>query len=195
MPDSGAVKPPREPARLKAFTHFFKNYMSLAAVVTASLPIPISAMKLIPAFAAQSKFLSVYASLFCFLTLAFLFQCRHSLARWMFLKPRPVVALLPLVLIAAALGSAFAYHSTIESSIQDVQNSLIARGVPGASSEEILKQTDYLEIPNAVKLVCLYLGIFRSAESAFVLMALREYLQDLLGLGEERLIRNQGSTI
>ena len=33
-------RPPRAPVRLRAFSQFFKNYMSLAAVVTASLPIP-----------------------------------------------------------------------------------------------------------------------------------------------------------
>ena len=187
-------RPPREPARLKAFSQFFKNYMSLAAVVTASMPIPVSTMKLIPAFAAQSKFLSVYASLFCFLVLAFLFQCRHSLARWMFVESsgRRLVTLLPLMLILCALGCAFAYHATIEKSIRDVQDSLLARGVPGGSSDEILRSTDYLEIPSSVRLVCLYLGIFLCAESAFVLMALREYMQDLLGLDEISLIRGQG---
>lgn len=34
-----------------------------------------------------------------------------------------------------------------------------------------------------------YLGIFMTAELAFLLMALREYLQDLLGLTDARLIR------
>jgi len=186
-------RPPRAPVRLRAFSQFFKNYMSLAAVVTASLPIPISAMKLIPAFAAQSRFLSVYASLFCFLMLAFLFQCRHSLARWMFVesKGRRMVTLLPLVLIVGALVCAFTYHATIEKSIREVQDSLLARGVAGGSSEEILKTTDYLEIPFSVRLVCLYQGIFLCAESAFVLMALREYMQDLLGLDEVGLIRGE----
>lgn len=166
--------------------------MSLAAVVTASLPIPVAAMKLIPAFEAQSKFLSVYASLFCFLTLAFIFQCRHALARWMFSPTAGsrVIKLLPLFLIAASLACVFGYHAMIEDAIRTMQGVLFVRGVSeGITSEEILKNTDYLEIPHAVPLVSLYLGIFLTAEAAFVLMALREYLQDLIGLEERELLR------
>lgn len=189
---NGAMSVPTEPGRLRAFAEFFKNYMSLAALVTASLPIPVAAMKLIPAFEAQSKFLSVYASLFCFLTLAFLFQCRHALSHWMFSRgsAHRTITLLPLLLIAASMICAFSYHATVEDAIRQVQGSLFTRGVvSGTGSDEILKQTDYLEIPHAVRLASLYLGIFLTAEAAFVLMALREYLQDLLGMDEKEMLR------
>jgi hypothetical protein len=34
-----------------------------------------------------------------------------------------------------------------------------------------------------------YIGIFASAEAAFALMAIKEYLQDLLGLSDPDIIR------
>jgi hypothetical protein len=182
------VSAPSEPGRLKAFAHFFKSYMSLAALVTAALPVPVASLKLIPTFEAQTKFLSVYTSLFCFLMLAFLFQCRHSFARWMFLRPRRVVALLPLALILTAFALVLVYHATIESAVRLVQETQLLRGMPAGSTVEVLRDTDYLEIPHALRLAGTYLGFFLAAEAAFILMALREYLQDLLGLEERALI-------
>ena len=54
-------------------------------------------------------------------------------------------------------------------------------------------KTDYMDIPGAIGLVACYLGIFLAAEGAFVLMALREYLQDALGLTEATLIADRPS--
>jgi hypothetical protein len=51
-----------------------------------------------------------------------------------------------------------------------------------------LDKVDATEIPYAVPLAACYLGIFIFAESAFVLMAIREYLQDLLQLDEIALL-------
>jgi hypothetical protein len=52
----------------------------------------------------------------------------------------------------------------------------------------LLSKIDAREIPGSGKLIVAYLGMFVSAESAFVLMALREYLQDALKLEERELI-------
>ncbi len=90
MRDTGAISAvasgtePAEPVRFAAFARFFKAYMGTAAVVTASLPLPVAAFHLIPTYAAQEKFLSTYTSLFCFLLLAYLFYIRHWLGRLMF---------------------------------------------------------------------------------------------------------------
>jgi hypothetical protein len=83
-------EPPKRPERVRAFARFFKNYMSISALVVASLPIPVTALKLIPTFKGQTGILSVYTPLFYFLTLGFIFYIRHFLAKAMFsdfLKP------------------------------------------------------------------------------------------------------------
>ena len=49
--------------------------------------------------------------------------------------------------------------------------------------------TDYREIPNSVQLTVCYVGMFVTAEAAFILMALREYLQDVLKISDTSLIR------
>src|SRR6266567_9394742 len=92
---------PPKPMRLAVFANFFKGYMSVSTIVAASIPIPVASWKLIPIYAQQRGFLTVYASLFCFLLLAFVFSIRHRLARPMFFRGRMggVVAALPAVLI------------------------------------------------------------------------------------------------
>jgi len=106
----------------------------------------------------------------------------------MFLKPRRAVALLPLALILTAFALVLVYHATIESAVRLVQETQLLRGMPAGPTVEVLRDTDYLEIPHALRLAGTYLGFFLTAEAAFILMALREYLQDLLGLEERALI-------
>lgn len=60
--------------------------------------------------------------------------------------------------------------------------------------EAQLKGATLAEIPFGWLLMALYLGFFLSAEAAFVLMALREYLQELLGLSDVSLITGQTGT-
>jgi hypothetical protein len=186
-----------EPRRVKAFAEFFKQYMSVSSVIAASLPIPVTSLQLIPTYAAQTKFLSVYTSLFCFLLLGFIFYSRHTLARWMFRplvkrrsKFRTFIELLPLCLILACACFISAYHWLLQGSIQDAMGDWVRRGVAIGSTQEVLQKTDYMEIPGALGLVVCYLGIFLTAEAAFVLMAIKEYLQDLLGLTENELLTN-----
>lgn len=190
-----------EPRRVRAFVEFFKQYMSVSSVITASLPIPVTALQFIPTYAAQTKFLSVYASISCFLLLGFIFYSRHTLARWMF---RPVTKrrsklgafmhLLPLCLIVACGCFIGAYHWLLQNSIQEAMADWVRRGVAIGSTQEVLQKTDYMDIPGALGLVACYLGIFVAAEGAFVLMAIKEYLQDLLGLTERELIADRPVT-
>jgi hypothetical protein len=65
---------------------------------------------------------------------------------------------------------------------------------PERSSEEELKRRMLEDVPYSLILIGLYLGVFLSAEAAFVLMALREYLQDLLGLSDVDLIAGVGKS-
>lgn len=188
------VAPP-EPRRIQAFARFFKQYMSISSLIAASLPIPVTALKLIPTYAAHTRFLSVYTSLSCFLLLGFIFYSRHTLARWMF---RPAgrrtrslgvfIDLLPLLMILACGCWIGVYHWSLQNSIQVAMSDWVRRGVAIDSTDAVLQMTDYMEIPGSTGLVICYLGIFLSAEAAFVLMAIKEYLQDLLGLTEMELI-------
>ena len=121
----------QEPLRIEGFAQFFKRYISVSSVVTASLPIPIAAAKLIPVYDCQQKFLGTYTSLFCFLLLAFVFYSRHNVARWMFgpqlnlgkSTARGLFSALPLVLIVGSACLVYGYHVQLEASITDVQTS------------------------------------------------------------------------
>ena len=182
---------PHEPARFAAFAQFFKAYMGTASVVTASLPIPVAAFHLIPAYEAQSKFLSTYTSMFCFLMLGYIFYIRHTLGRLMFFtKPdghvaiRAFVSVVPLLLILASLSLIFLYHHYLLDSL----TAFSERGVM-ASTADLLKSADYRDIPDSIALTVCYLGMFLTAEAAFILMALREYLQDVLKIQDTTLIR------
>jgi hypothetical protein len=182
---------PAKSTRLAVFANFFKGYMSVSTIVAASIPIPVGSLKLIPVFSQQRGFLTVYASLFCFLLLAFVFSIRHRLAGPMFRKgpAGALIAALPFVFIVLTLGSVIAYHAVLLQSIEQVRQ----HGGLTISTDVLLEKVDATEIPNAVELAACYLGIFIFAESAFVLMAIREYLQDLLRLDEVTLLRESAN--
>ena len=71
MPEQTHQSAESRPTRLALFANFFKGYMSASTIVAAAIPIPITSWKLIPIYSQQRGFLTVYASLFCFLLLAF----------------------------------------------------------------------------------------------------------------------------
>lgn len=174
--------------RIRVFANFFKSYMSVSAVVVAAIPIPVSAWKMIPLYAEQRKFLMVYSSLFCYLLLAFVFSIRHWLARRMFGRGfgQVVVAALPLAFILGSLGCICEYHNLLQQSTQQVRS----LGVD-ATTSDLLEKMDATEIPLGLPLTACYMGFFLCAEAAFVLMALREYLQDLLHLDDRELVRRR----
>jgi hypothetical protein len=170
--------------------------MGTAALVTASLPIPVSALQLIPTYAAQSKFLSTYTSMFCFLMLAYLFYIRHALGKLMFFTMadgqvalRTFVSVVPFLLILASLSLVGLYHHYLMDSLTMFSE----RGVLSASTD-VLTSADYRDIPDSLQLTLCYVGMFLTAEAAFILMALREYLQDVLGIQDVELIRLRRST-
>jgi hypothetical protein len=174
--------------RIRAFANFFKSYMSVSTVVAAAIPIPIASWKLIPIYAQQKTFLTVYASLFCFLLLAFVFSIRHWLCPHLFGRTpwSAVIGALPVLFIALTVGCILAYHATLLASFEPWRE----RGV-NAKASALLETTDFSEISYALTLAATYLGIFVFAEAAFVLMAIREYLQDVLHLDEVKLLRGQ----
>jgi hypothetical protein len=177
---------PGKTTRLAVFANFFKGYMGVSTIVAASIPIPVGSLSLIPVFSQQRGFLTVYASLFCFLLLAFVFSIRHRLAVPMFRKgpAGALIVALPFVFIVLTLGSVIAYHAVLLQSIEQLRQQGLR-----FSTNVLLEKVDATEIPYSVELAACYLGIFIFAESAFVLMAIREYLQDLLQLDEVALLR------
>jgi hypothetical protein len=242
---------PTDPVRVRAFAAFFKRYMSVSSLVTAALPIPVTFLKLIPTYGFQTGVLSVYTSLFCFLTLAFIFYSRHGLARRMFayyfeqreslvasenlpsrtsddfmsqaednphwrmerhdrgfnrmmerherrFKREDIeweaswrergIGRLPLLLIVLSLIAVVAYTWTLIASATQ-----LPLEPPSSESQTfgyLLQSADPLDVPPILQIVLLveYIAIFLAAEAAFVLMAIKEYLQDYLRLEDIDLI-------
>ena len=192
MTDDHKPRASAKTTRLAVFANFFKGYMSVSTIVAASIPIPVASWKLIPTYSQQRGFLTVYASLFCFLILAFVFSIRHRLAAPMFTRGKmgAVIAALPFVFIVLTLASIVTYHALIQQSIGELRELGLR-----LTTSELLDKVDVTEIPHAIELAACYLGIFIFAEAAFVLMAIREYLQDLLHLDEAALLRATPNTL
>ncbi len=195
-PYPGRREAPSRPSRVESFVQFFRAYMNLASVVVAALPIPVTTLGLIPTYSAQTYLLSTYTSLFCFLVLGFVFYGRHQLARYLFEEGFSswrdrvwwhLLAWLPLVLTVVCFLLVILYHNTLDDSLQMLQASPPAERV-AHGDEALLLLTPLRDIPRRWTLLLTYVGMFVSAEAAFVVMAMKEYLQDLLGLSDQALI-------
>lgn len=250
---------PTDPKRIKAFATFFKNYMSLSSLVVAALPIPVTSFSLIPTFKEQTRYFSVYTSLFCFLVLAYVFYSRHTLARLMFRNTLETVGKptkriwsfcvnsLPPIFIVLSLICVYSYHGLLSSEINKIRPHLFYKhfnhldGAPSnyksalekivvdadtggptrgeirlfsyetlASSSEChyewlcvnggiysskdvlnLAEADMLGPYDTLFMILSYLGIFLFAEASFILMAIKEYLQEVLGLEDNTLIKTR----
>jgi hypothetical protein len=110
--------------------------------------------------------------------------------RWKFRRSLrdTAISLIPLFLILLSLICVFAYHSMLVRSVKIYQS---AFSQPGASFDNVLQQADPTQVPEESLLMLLYLGIFATAEAVFVLMAMKEYLQDYLKLDDETLINGR----
>ncbi len=155
--------------------------MHVGGILLACVPIPVASLKLLPIFFQQKGYLTVYSSLLCFLLVAFMFSIRHRLAHHMFSADRfsQIVTLLPGLFIVSTVACIIGYHEVLNDSLSTLRRSGVI-----SPTDQILRITDASEIPNSTLLSVYYLGIFVSAECAFVLMALKEYLQDAMKLKE-----------
>ena len=90
---------------------------------------------------------------------------------------------IPLLFIFLSLTSAFLYNDWLEGYITTFDITKLKR-------ENIL---DLGSIPSAysTRLIIYYLGIFLFAEAAFILMAIKEYIQDLLKINDTSLMINR----
>jgi hypothetical protein len=150
----------------------------------AALPIAATEYGLIPVYESQRRMLPASASFFCFLGFAYIFSMRHGLARAVFgagllwpnahsphMRHRIATNYLPAFLILASLGVAATYVSAFES----------GRGLPTFPA---LPRSS----ADAVVLTLSFVAMFLLAEAAFAIMAVREYLQDVLGLSDAAVI-------
>lgn len=169
--------PNPEAKRFRVFANYFKSYMSVSGIVAAALPIPITAWKVIPVYASMKGSLATYTPLLCFLVLSFVYFARHRIASAIFNgrgQAKLVVETFVLTLIGLVIFCIISYHRSLDESLKD----------PSLD----LANTPAHRIQGSTGLMLLYMGIFVFAEAAFVLMALREYLQDLLKLSDEQII-------
>jgi len=196
LPPSNQGGPlPTEPKRLRAFATFFKSYMNVWAIVVAALPVPLTALKLIPVYKEQSGVLSTFTTLFCFLLLGYIFFSRHAIARWMFRDVLDegwgltrTMSILPLILILLSLTFAGLYYYVMTISLRGIH--LETSSITDTTAY-VLNKIPLAFIPDGLMLMISYLLCFLLAEAAFILMAIREYLQDLLGITELELIKNR----
>jgi hypothetical protein len=182
---SPAVVPPAEndvqKTRLRLFVNLFKSYMSIMPLVTAALAPLLTAMNVLPLYKSQREPLATMAGLLGFLLLAWLFYVRRTIAlgsitrglRWFF-------NVVPLLLILSSIGCYVFYVRVLDTSVITVQQSN-----PTMSRSDVLsKWSDDHPAPGILELQLLYLGMFLAAEAAFVMMALREYANDVRGITE-----------
>jgi len=152
----------------------------------AALPVVVTRFGLIPVYESQKNLLPAYASFFCVLTLAYVFSQRHRLARAMFAarllwtdvdavqskasKPLSINGGLA-GMILGAIGCAAIYLWAFES---------------GRTSP------DFPTLPpssmNAVLLALSYITLFLLASAAFAVVAVREHMQQVLGLSDAEVI-------
>jgi hypothetical protein len=171
------------PERVARFANYFKTYMGLSTMVTAALPIPLTVLNIIPMFEAHRRIFSAYTSLFCFLLLAYVFYMRHPLARLLF-SNRRLSHLLPLIGVLGAIIFFALYHFLLENDIMSIKSGYQFANNGSPTTAQIFADWPIDRIPNGILLTGVYIAAFVFAEFAFVIMATREYMQDVLNIGE-----------
>lgn len=129
-------------------------------------------------------------------------------ARYMPLKRTrsALVILLPLLLVASSVFCYYVYYTRLNESVMmgqacayakinvmpsDVRNlRAFLSGVPDNElvPRKVILQDENHPIEHEGVILISYIGIFLFAELAFIIMATREYLQDLLGITDRQLI-------
>lgn len=184
-----------EAKRIRQFAGYFRNYMGVSTVVVAALPVPVAYLRMIPMHEADRGSTSVITSLVCFLLLAFIFS-RHRLATILFPDERSSIAWgsdspglwLRLQMMNTSGLRRFLLSFTILL--------LILAAVKLFLDYQLTWMESALHRPPSTRLSLMfqYLGFFACAEAAFVLMATKEYLQELLGLSDNDVIRGASTT-
>jgi len=165
---------PDSPPRITRRPAF--SFLVAWCIVVATLPIIAAQFALVPIYESQRLMLPAYGAFFCLLGFAYVFSLRHGLGRAMFVtstvstntvarRRRISINVLLACLILASIGAAAIYLWAFESG----RTSPTFPKLPRSSAE-------------AVMLALSYVTMFVLAETAFAIMAVREYLQDVMGL-------------
>lgn len=249
----------------RSYSNTLRPGLFALGLVIALLPIPVTALGLLPAYWVQARFLVFYAPVVCLLTLGYLFYLRESLARLLFIdllnpypEPNPyypenpvqwvarnarrlrslLLTMLPALLLATSVWCFSRYTQRLRESV-DLATSMsgvselssVLAAQPGDSAQpaapvpvppsqgysgvqrdtaltapkavvhdtasaphappsrqEVLRTTVIDRIPMFASLSALYIGIFVSAMMAVMVMALKEYAIEAMGLSEEALV-------
>lgn len=167
--------------RLLTFANIFKGYLGVMPVVTAALAPLLTAMNVIPTYEPQRKPLATIAGMLGFLLLAWLFYVRRTIALGSITRGyRVFFNFCPLLLIVCSIGCYVGYANALDASVATIQTAH-----PSILRTQILATWGVNQtIPDSVRLQLLYLGMFLLAEAAFVMMALREYANDVRRISE-----------
>jgi len=89
--------------------------------------------------------------------------------------------------MGVSLGFLSAYHLLLQVSLSQAISDFYARGV-NLNDQVALASTPFEDIKFAIPLMISYLGVFLAAETAFAIMAIREYMQDILNLEDSEIV-------
>jgi hypothetical protein len=180
--------------RLSVFAGAFKSYMGVMPLVTAALAPLLTFLRALPTYESQRTTLATLSGVLGFLMLAWLFYVRRTIALGSLVRGfRFLINITPFLLILGTLACFIGYFQILGKSTDaalklagEKQWKFVAedKSLPFNTGTDILKHWDDRPIPSSVPLQLAYLGIFLSAECAFVMMALREYINDTRRVSE-----------
>jgi hypothetical protein len=180
--------------RLRVFADSFKAYMSVMPIVTAALAPILTFLKAIPMYESERTTLATLSGILGFLLLAWLFYVRRTIALGSLIKGfRFLINMTPFLLIVGTLAAYLGYSQLLQQSLDSALDqaqkgqwtyTVADRIVEYKTRSDVLHHWTDRSIPSAVPLQLLYLLIFLASECAFVLMALREYINDTRGVSE-----------
>ncbi len=180
--------------RLQVFADAFKSYMGVMPVVTAALAPLLTFLKAIPTYESQRTTLATLSGTLGFLLLAWLFYVRRTIALGSLVRGfRFLINMIPFLLIVGTVASFVGYVQVLGASTDSALKQAADnhwtyvdkdKTPEFKTGSDILGHWDDRPIPYSVSLQLLYLAIFLFAECAFVMMALREYINDTRHVSE-----------
>jgi len=180
--------------RLRVFADAFKGYMGVMPIVAAALAPLLTFLKAIPRYESQRGTLATLSGILGFLLLAWLFYVRRTIALGSLIRGfRFLINMIPFLLIVGTVASFIGYFQLLGVStgtaltLADKNQWTYAekdKSVGFKTESDVLKHWDDRPVPYSASLQLLYLAIFLAAECAFVLMALREYINDTRRVSE-----------
>lgn len=192
--DSSASTHTATQNRLRVFADAFKSYMGVMPLITAALAPLLTFLKAIPTYESQRTTLATLSGILGFLLLAWLFYVRRTIALGSLVRGfRFLINMIPFLLIVGTVASFIGYFQILGKSTTAAlkladenhwsysEREKVSEFKTGSA---VLRNWEDRPIPYSAALQLLYLAIFLSAECAFVLMALREYINDTRRVSE-----------